>query len=174
MSSRTFVSTLTLALVATASMACKSTPQPTSQDPSAQPSAPPAPAAPDASNSGAKGVTCGPTTCKPGETCCNESCGICTPEGGFCTQQACLHDAGNDAASLNGPGQCNVDADCRVRSVYCKETPCACLALGKGDPNPTCAGGSVQCLVDPCLKKVAQCVSGRCVTQAVTQGAPTK
>src|SRR5687767_14877860 len=34
-------------------------------------------------------VQCGPTTCAAGEECCNESCGICTPPGGFCTQQAC-------------------------------------------------------------------------------------
>lgn len=168
------VSTFALmALPVLAGVACKSTPQPASQDPSAQPSAPPAPSSADGSKppAGANGVACGPTTCKPGESCCNESCGICTPEGGFCTQQACLGDAGAaDAASpktsgqSGQSGQCKVDADCRTRSVYCKETPCACLALSKVDPNPTCASGSVQCFVDPCLKKVAQCVSGHCVT----------
>lgn len=35
------------------------------------------------------GRPCGPTTCDPGQVCCNESCGICTPPGGFCTQQIC-------------------------------------------------------------------------------------
>ncbi len=32
---------------------------------------------------------CGGNTCGTGEFCCNPSCGICAPEGGFCTQQVC-------------------------------------------------------------------------------------
>lgn len=36
------------------------------------------------------GEPCGPVTCAAGEVCCNASCGICTPPGYFCTQQACL------------------------------------------------------------------------------------
>jgi hypothetical protein len=32
---------------------------------------------------------CGASTCASGEFCCNESCGICAPEGGVCTQQFC-------------------------------------------------------------------------------------
>lgn len=32
---------------------------------------------------------CGPSQCGAGEFCCNESCGICAPEGGFCTEQYC-------------------------------------------------------------------------------------
>jgi hypothetical protein len=35
------------------------------------------------------GVTCGTATCGAGEYCCNESCSICAPEGGFCTMQFC-------------------------------------------------------------------------------------
>ena len=34
-------------------------------------------------------LPCGPSLCIKGEYCCNESCGICAPEGGFCTQQIC-------------------------------------------------------------------------------------
>lgn len=34
-------------------------------------------------------AACGPKTCGEGEYCCNESCGICAPVGGACTQQAC-------------------------------------------------------------------------------------
>lgn len=37
----------------------------------------------------ASGTACGSSTCGAGEYCCNESCGICAPEGGFCTQQFC-------------------------------------------------------------------------------------
>ena len=32
---------------------------------------------------------CGNTTCGEGTFCCNASCGICAPVGGFCTQQFC-------------------------------------------------------------------------------------
>lgn len=32
---------------------------------------------------------CGANTCGPGTFCCNRSCGICAPLGGFCTQQVC-------------------------------------------------------------------------------------
>jgi zona occludens toxin (predicted ATPase) len=32
---------------------------------------------------------CGPSFCNRGTYCCNESCGICAPIGGFCTQQFC-------------------------------------------------------------------------------------
>jgi hypothetical protein len=35
-------------------------------------------------------VACGPTNCLSGEVCCNQSCGICTPAGGVCTQQMCV------------------------------------------------------------------------------------
>ncbi|HMI92920.1 MAG TPA: protease complex subunit PrcB family protein, partial [Polyangiales bacterium] len=33
---------------------------------------------------------CGPAICSEGSVCCNFSCGICTPPGGFCTRQLCL------------------------------------------------------------------------------------
>lgn len=33
--------------------------------------------------------TCGNQVCGEGLVCCNASCGVCTPPGGFCTQQAC-------------------------------------------------------------------------------------
>lgn len=32
---------------------------------------------------------CGSSVCQKGEYCCNESCGICAPEGGFCTMEVC-------------------------------------------------------------------------------------
>jgi hypothetical protein len=35
------------------------------------------------------GTPCGDNVCGAGEYCCNPSCGICAPEGGFCTQQFC-------------------------------------------------------------------------------------
>jgi hypothetical protein len=35
------------------------------------------------------GASCGGNTCGAGEYCCNESCGICAPEGGGCIQLFC-------------------------------------------------------------------------------------
>jgi len=35
------------------------------------------------------GQPCGSNSCSSGEFCCNESCGICAPKGGSCTQQIC-------------------------------------------------------------------------------------
>ena len=35
------------------------------------------------------GEQCGGIVCRPGLHCCNASCGICTPRGVECTQQAC-------------------------------------------------------------------------------------
>jgi hypothetical protein len=35
------------------------------------------------------GVPCGRNVCQPGTFCCNESCGICAPKGGACTQVIC-------------------------------------------------------------------------------------
>lgn len=32
---------------------------------------------------------CGDKFCAEGQVCCNASCGICTPPGGFCTMQVC-------------------------------------------------------------------------------------
>ena len=44
---------------------------------------------------------CGDNVCTKGEYCCNESCGICAPEGGFCTQQIC-----QAAGVACGPSTC--------------------------------------------------------------------
>jgi hypothetical protein len=39
--------------------------------------------------------------CGAGEFCCNESCGICAPLGGFCTQELC--DRGHLAQAVGLP-----------------------------------------------------------------------
>lgn len=130
------------------------------------PAATPAPA----EGPSAGGAPCGSATCKAGEYCCNPSCSICAPDGGFCTQQFCEADAaGPSAGGEPSPtgGACASDADCRTFSSYCNETPCLCFALAKGQPDPTCKGpSSVRCLADPCMNKVARCVSGACVVAA--------
>lgn len=35
------------------------------------------------------GQPCNQTVCGPNQFCCNHSCSICAPRGGFCTQQVC-------------------------------------------------------------------------------------
>ena len=49
-------------------------------------------------------MTCGDNTCADGEFCCNESCGICAPIGGACTQQFC---------GPSGPDMC-----CTANAAY--------------------------------------------------------
>ncbi len=47
--------------------------------------------------------------------------------------------------------------DCKLFASYCSTAPCKCLPLNKGDPNPVCGGQTVQCLIAPCLNKIAVC-----------------
>ena len=98
------------------------------------------------------GPRCGNHFCPQGEVCCNESCGICTPPGGFCTMQYC-EPIGR---------RCDSDADCRLFADYC--TGCDCRALLTTELDPTCDGPGVRCFADPCLGQAAVCdlPSGRC------------
>lgn len=125
------------------------------------------------------GPACGPNTCAAGDVCCNESCGICTPPDGMCTQQFCEPSGGtctqialciigytwDDKSCACVPeapsaGNCTTDADCRTFSNYCDG--CSCNALGVTDPNPVCKGTTVSCFADPCMGKTATCVAGTC------------
>jgi len=36
------------------------------------------------------GEACGQNVCGAGTYCCNSSCGLCAPDGGFCIQIACI------------------------------------------------------------------------------------
>jgi hypothetical protein len=101
---------------------------------------------------GASGEPCGSSLCKAGEFCCNESCGICAPRGGVCTQIQCGH--------ASTPAQCTVDTDCRTFSSYCDG--CQCLTVGATEPDPSCHATIVACFVDPCLAKQPVCLSGVC------------
>ncbi|MEA2697914.1 MAG: hypothetical protein QOI66_2185, partial [Myxococcales bacterium] len=104
------------------------------------------------------GPSCGAATCTANQYCCNASCGICAPRGAACIQVAC-EPPKSDAGSTGDA--CRVDSDCRLFDDYC--TGCNCRALAKGDPDPTCSGPGVRCFVQPCLRKTAACVGGRCV-----------
>src|SRR5688572_19926923 len=74
-----------------------------------------------------------------------------------------------DAGATPAPGACQTDSDCRLFSDYC--TGCDCRALSRGQSDPSCAGPGVRCLADPCQRKSAQCVKGRCAV-AGTGSAP--
>lgn len=69
-------------------------------------------------------------------------------------------------------GKCQRDADCDKKSLYCAESPCACVAFPVGGPQPACRDpkAQVQCFVDPCLRKVVKCDHGACVIDS----APTQ
>jgi hypothetical protein len=95
------------------------------------------------------GTACGPSVCAEGEVCCNESCGICTPPDGFCTDQLCEAPAGD----------CATDEDCALVENYCGG--CNCLALPDTADAPTCED-PVQCFAPACLNKRAACVEGSC------------
>jgi hypothetical protein len=72
---------------------------------------------------------------------------------------ASVLDAANEA---DGGQWSSADAAaCRTFSNYCGG--CTCQALGTGEPNPTCDGGTVTCLLDPCQSHSATSdPSGRC------------
>lgn len=88
------------------------------------------------------GPACGDKTCAPGTVCCNASCGICTPPGDVCTQQACEPTgecppgacgpplgAPNiicpDGETIGGPGDCVRDATgrCAWEFIECPDEP---------------------------------------------------
>lgn len=101
---------------------------------------------------GSSAEACGTSLCKGSEFCCNESCGICAPRGGVCTQRQC----GNPPV----PAQCVASADCRAFSNYCDG--CQCLSTGVLDPDPSCHATMVACFMDPCHHKKAACINGLC------------
>jgi hypothetical protein len=111
------------------------------------------------------GVPCGRKTCPVGEICCNASCEICTPPDGFCIQQVCESppEAPAEAPAAGAAGVCARDEDCRLFSDYC--TGCDCRPLARGQEDPVCAGPGVRCVADPCARKAAACVQGRCVAR---------
>ena len=68
------------------------------------------------------GVPCGYSVCGHGEYCCNESCGICAPVGGFCTAEYCGGPV--ETVELCGATTCGV-------GEYCCNPSCGiCAPLG--------------------------------------------
>ncbi len=75
------------------------------------------------------GEKCGDTTCPPGESCCNASCGMCAPPGVACIQVAC-EPCGN---TICPPGKVCCNASCGI----CTPPDGFCT-------QQVCAGGSIQ------------------------------
>jgi hypothetical protein len=110
------------------------------------------------------------TACGPGRYCTTED-GACDPPPGCGPGEICAalcH--GVCAARVGTPGggkpgeagRCEAAADCRLFADTC--TGCDCRALASTDSDPACAGPGVRCFADPCLRKVARCEAGRCVS----------
>lgn len=104
-----------------------------------------------------------PPGCGPSDLCAAVCYGLCTPKT---TAQLVPKEVVPPATGAKGAA-CKSDADCVLFSNYC--TGCDCRALGRDEGTPKCAGPGVRCLVDPCMKRHAACVEGRC---SVSLGAP--
>jgi hypothetical protein len=102
---------------------------------------------------------CGSKLCPTGQVCCNASCGICVPRGGFCTQQFC-GPVGGDEDDVGSGGKCETDADCRLVSDYCGG--CNCRALSAHGRLPVCTRARVACYANPCKQGLARCENGMC------------
>ena len=102
---------------------------------------------------GGQPVECGPTTCARGQVCCNESCGICTPPGGFCTQQFCGDpDPGPEPMPPSGPS-CGGIAG----------IPCAGAATCVDDPSDDCdpENGGADCGGVCVCNALGLCIDGQ-------------
>ncbi|KAK1778021.1 hypothetical protein QBC45DRAFT_329337 [Copromyces sp. CBS 386.78] len=83
---------------------------------------------PEADNTSVKGKKCGVATCGLGQECCNASCGLCVPIGGFCTQQICEPaglQCGPSVCSGNTPKCCNKSCGiCTAPDGFCTAQLC--------------------------------------------------
>jgi hypothetical protein len=104
-----------------------------------------------------EGGVCGGNTRQP---CACETGLVCTPDA---SSSLPTGDVGGTCLRAEGSSACQSSADCQVQADYC--TGCDCVALGQGQSVRGCSGPGVDCLLDPCGSKTAQCVAGKCVAQ---------
>jgi hypothetical protein len=116
--------------------------------------------APGKADNGSKGVPCGPNTCDKGESCCNESCGICTSPGGACPQIYCEPPpppqckVAEDCPQPAGPCQLCPDGSTACPSADCVDGQC----VGSFDGCPPDNGDPVQCkAADDCPAPALPC-----------------
>lgn len=84
------------------------------------------------------GGQCGNRVCGKGTFCCNESCGICAPIGGGCTQQYCATEAPTDDAELLAIGGTCGGVTCG-KGTYCCNASCGrCVPKGMNCTQESC------------------------------------
>ena len=88
------------------------------------------------------GQPCGDRRCGAGEYCCNESCGICAPTGGFCIQIACETAPTTD--TCKDPVACFADP-CAVSTCDVQGATCASNYCGVCNAVWTDANGNTVC-----------------------------
>jgi hypothetical protein len=111
----------------------------------------------------------GPKSCTSSADCgrdgrCTTDDGVCDPPAGctpeFPCPQVCTGTCVAKPVAAKVSSACSSDADCRSYSSRCHG--CACLALGKDAPDPSCDEDPVMCLIEPCQGRKAICKEGTC------------
>jgi hypothetical protein len=150
------------------------------------------PATQEQSLGGKKGEPCGTNTCGQGEYCCNASCGICAPEGGFCTQQVCEPTVGEPCGTNTcGTGEFCCNSSCGICAPvggFCTQQVCepapvveAVVAptseasLGQPCGNNRCGSGEFCCneSCGICAPKGGSCTQQVC-TDPLVKAEPTE
>jgi hypothetical protein len=86
----------------------------------------------------AAGEACGSVTCDAGEVCCNESCGVCTPPGGACTQQLCNSEGNGNSEDPCAGKTCGEECSLCQPGVPCLTKLTFCDARGVCDGGVAC------------------------------------
>jgi hypothetical protein len=93
-------------------------------------------------------VRCGSAMCRPGQACCNASCGICANPGEKCSQRDC------SLASLSESALCGINT-CNVGYVCCNPSCGICVRSGESCDSQICSNAidypiSVTCGMSTC------------------------
>jgi hypothetical protein len=94
-------------------------------------------------------VPCGGTYCTVGQYCCNESCGICAPIGGACTQEFCGETCGPTTCGY-GEVCCNASCGICVPPGYaCAQAACEVCGDVTCRPGESCCNPVASICVPP-------------------------
>lgn len=97
---------------------------------------------------------CNQVVCGPGFFCCNFSCSICAPDGGFCTQQVCEQREESAVHPLDPRGAA-VSQDVLLEPIEPEPETCGLVICPKGTTccNPLCSACTppgVSCTLGDC------------------------
>ena len=133
-----------------------------------------------------QGPQCGPNRCALGETCCNPSCGMCTPPGKGCIklfrqsveEQEPSKEPNLQLGTKCGPNVCASDEHCCNESCgYCRKPGTACteeFCINPPQQGPKC--GPTQCAAGEacCNESCGYCTKpGQKCTKEFCAGGPT-